>query len=55
MPPPGGEGDEMIQEPLPFQATPGYIQMELNAPEDATPGAEIEPPPEREGESGPEA
>ena len=31
VPPPGGEGEEMVQEPLPFQAAPGYIQMELNA------------------------
>ena len=31
VPPPSGEGEEMIQEALPFQATPGYIQMELNA------------------------
>lgn len=31
VPPPDGEGDEMIQEPLPFQAAPGYIQMELGA------------------------
>ena len=31
VPPPGGEGDEAVQEPLPFQAAPGYIQMELNA------------------------
>ncbi len=31
VPPPGGEGDELIQEPLPFQAAPGYIQMELNS------------------------
>ncbi len=31
VPPPGGEGEEMVQEPLPFQATPGYIQMELGA------------------------
>lgn len=31
VPPPGGEGEEMVQEPLPFQAAPGYIQMELGA------------------------
>ena len=29
----GGENDEAVQEPLPFQVAPGYIQMELNAPE----------------------
>ena len=31
VPPPAGEGEELIQEALPFQTTPGYIQMELNA------------------------
>jgi hypothetical protein len=31
VPPPVGDGDDVIQEPLPFQATPGYIQMELGA------------------------
>ena len=31
VPPPGGDGEEMIQEPLPFQAAPGFIQMELGA------------------------
>jgi hypothetical protein len=31
VPPAAGEGDEMIQEPLPFQVAPGYIQMELGA------------------------
>lgn len=41
VPAPGGDGDEPIQEPLPFQVAPGYVQMELNAmdtaelPEDA--------------------
>jgi hypothetical protein len=30
VPPPGGDGDEPIQEPLPFQVSPGYVQMELN-------------------------
>jgi hypothetical protein len=29
VPPPDGEDDGIVQEPLPFQATPGYIQMEL--------------------------
>jgi hypothetical protein len=56
VPPPGGEGDEMIQEPLPFQAAPGYIQMELNSPEGAEP-AEGEGPSASEpgGEPGGEA
>jgi hypothetical protein len=31
VPPPGGDGDEVVQEPLPFQVAPGYIQMELGA------------------------
>jgi hypothetical protein len=41
VPAPGGDGDENIQEPLPFQVAPGYVQMELNPmdtaelPEDA--------------------
>ena len=43
VPPPGGEGDEPVQEPLPFQAAPGYIQMELDAFDSA------EAPPEGEG------
>jgi hypothetical protein len=30
VPPADGESEEAIQEPLPFQASPGYIQMELN-------------------------
>jgi hypothetical protein len=29
VPPPGGEEDGNVQEPLPFQAAPGYVQMEL--------------------------
>ena len=31
VPSPARDGDEPIQEPLPFQVSPGYIQMELNA------------------------
>jgi hypothetical protein len=31
VPPPGGEADDNVQEPLPFQVTPGYVQMELGA------------------------
>ena len=49
VPPPAGEGEEMIQEPLPFQAAPGYIQMELGAV-DAPETAEGEGP--TGGESG---
>ena len=44
VPPPSGEGEEMIQEPLPFQAAPGYIQMELGAI-DTPEAAEGEGPP----------
>ena len=53
VPPPGGEGEEMIQEPLPFQATPGYIQMELNAFDDPAEATEGEGP--AAGEPGGEA
>jgi hypothetical protein len=35
VPPPGGEADDHVQEPLPFQVTPGYIQMELGAADTA--------------------
>ena len=31
VPPPGGGVDDNVQEQLPFQMTPGYIQMELGA------------------------
>jgi hypothetical protein len=36
----GGDREEAIQEPLPFQMLPGYIQMELNAPEGSEPPLE---------------
>jgi len=49
VPNPGGEHDEAVQEPLPFQVLPGYIQMELNAPDGA------EPPAEGDGTSGDDA
>ena len=52
VPPPGGEDEGMIQEPLPFQATPGYIQMELGAL-DPSEAAEGEGP--ASGEPGEEA
>lgn len=48
---PSADGDEhqVVQEPLPFQAAPGYIQMELNAAEPGGPGAmEGERPPGQE-------
>jgi len=31
LPSPGAEDDGNVQEPLPFQASPGYVQMELGA------------------------
>ncbi len=61
VPPPAGEGEELIQEVLPFQATPGYIQMELNAFDDDAAEAEGQGPPTPEtsadgdGEPAPEA
>jgi hypothetical protein len=33
LPPPGDGEEAAIQQPLPFQLLPGYIQMELNAPD----------------------
>ena len=55
VPPPGGEGDEAVQEALPFQVSPGYIQMELNAMDGGETATEIEPPQESEGDAGAEA
>jgi hypothetical protein len=47
VPPPGGEGEENIQEPLPFQVAPGYIQMELGTLEGAE-SSDSEGPPAAE-------
>ena len=57
VPPPGGAGEDVVQEPLPFQVTPGYIQMELNALDTSEPSAEGEGPPagESAGEAGTES
>jgi hypothetical protein len=63
-PSPGNDQEEAIQELLPFQVMPGYIQMELNAFEDEAPGEREESSLERDdspaerdgppgGESGP--
>ncbi len=52
VPPPGGDQDEPIQEPLPFQVLPGYIQMELNAPDMAGPPVEGDGPAAGEGTPG---
>ena len=56
VPPPGGDDEEaIIQEPLPFQVLPGYIQMELNAPDvDGLPGSAGSPRPDGVGEAGPD-
>ena len=40
------ETEEAIQEPLPFQVLPGYIQMELNALDGTEPPAEPDGQPE---------
>jgi hypothetical protein len=48
VPPPGGEGDENVQEALPFQVSPGYIQMELNPPDTGEPSADDDGPPAAE-------
>ena len=53
VPPPAGEGDEPIQEALPFQVSPGYIQMELNPPDSEESPADGDGPPH--GDSGGEA
>jgi hypothetical protein len=56
VPPASVEGDEMVQEPLPFQVAPGYIQMELNAFDDPEPSErEDSAGGETSGETGGEA
>jgi hypothetical protein len=54
VPPPGGESEENLQEPLPFQVSPGYIQMELNALDTDDPSSDGNSPPAGEpgGETG---
>jgi hypothetical protein len=49
LPPPDGPREEVIQEPLPFQVLPGYIQMELNALDLGEPPGEPDMPPAGEG------
>jgi hypothetical protein len=44
----GPEREEAVQEPLPFQVLPGYIQMELNAAEEAEPPLESDGLPDGE-------
>jgi hypothetical protein len=52
VPPPAGETEEHVQEPLPFQVTPGYIQMELGAADASEPPAEDDGPSATEPEEG---
>ena len=52
VPSPGGEGEDVIQEALPFQVSPGYIQMELNALDTAESSPDGESP--QAGELGPD-
>jgi hypothetical protein len=37
VPPVGTEAEDAVQEPLPFQSAPGYIQMELGSFDDGDP------------------
>jgi hypothetical protein len=48
---PGADQDEPIQELLPFQVMPGYIQMELGAFDDES-SAELDLPPATDGGAG---
>ncbi len=48
VPPLGGESDENVQEPLPFQVAPGYIQMELGAFDASEVPADADAPPQAE-------
>jgi hypothetical protein len=48
-PSPGTDQDEPVQELLPFQVMPGYIQMELNALDTDEQNAELEDPRPAEG------
>jgi hypothetical protein len=43
-----GDREEVVQEPLPFQVLPGYIQMELNAADGGEPPVETDGPPSSE-------
>jgi hypothetical protein len=45
----GHDREEAVQEPLPFQVLPGYIQMELNPAEGADPPVESDGQPDDEG------
>jgi len=54
VPSPGSDADAAIQEPLPFQVAPGYIQMELNALESGEPPGGTDGPPPDTGSEGDE-
>jgi hypothetical protein len=47
-----GDQEEPVQEMLPFQVMPGYIQMELNAFDSDEPSSEPDGPPTSDGSSG---
>jgi len=49
---PGGDQVGFVQEPLPFQVLPGYIQMELDAFDAIEPPADREGPPAGDGSLG---
>jgi hypothetical protein len=53
-PSPGADGDEPVQELLPFQVMPGYIQMELTAFDTDEPTVELDGPSGAEGGGGSE-
>jgi hypothetical protein len=42
VPPVGTEAEDAVQEPLPFQAAPGYIQMELGSFDDGDPAESVD-------------
>jgi hypothetical protein len=48
----GGDREEAVQQPLPFQVLPGYIQMELNALDGSDPTVGRDGPPPGEGGGG---
>lgn len=58
VPAPGADQDGYVQEPLPFQVLPGYVQMELNAFDMTEPPVDLDDPPTGDGtlgEGNPEA
>jgi hypothetical protein len=53
-PAPGADGEEPVQELLPFQVMPGYIQMELAALDTDEPTVELDGPQAGDGGGGSE-